>query len=364
MLTGGKRIGSGVYGCVYMPPLECTPGTITTIPKNEKRAGVKQVDKLLSIKNAATEFALSKRIHKIPLWETYFVVPDTMCIPAPLSQQKDKDINACEVVTNKELSNLRILRMNFGGESLDTYKINVNQFNFSNFVKSALEAVSLLLLNSICHMDLHSGNVLLDANQTAHLIDWNLAIDVLNEKDLEGRLYHTYTLKLTQESPDYLLMNAKYKKMTQESPEIPADDKLIQDMLEQKPILKKQRAVLGISKDEQEQGIRSFMHKSKSYQTGDLEGWFKAFWQMNDSWAIASMIVGLIARLSLWPEYRFPAEFNGPNSIGYKVLRKMCRTDPFERYDAIQGLAELYPENEIIRSYAGSWLASASASSS
>ena len=43
MLTGGKRIGSGVYGCVYMPPLECKPGTITTIPKNEKRAGVKQV---------------------------------------------------------------------------------------------------------------------------------------------------------------------------------------------------------------------------------------------------------------------------------------------------------------------------------
>ena len=62
--------------------------------------------------------------------------------------------------------------------------------------------------------------------------------------------------------------------------------------------------------------------------------------------------------------YRFPAEFNGPNSIGYKVLRKMCRTDPFERYDAIQGLAELYPENKIIRTYAGAWLASASASSS
>jgi hypothetical protein len=358
MLTGGDILGSGVYGCVYMPPLDCKPGTEQSIPKNEKHGGIKQVDKLLSIKNAKTEFALSKRIHQIPDWETYFVVPDTMCEPAPVSQQKDKDIGKCEVVTGDDLSNLRILRMNFGGEALDSYKIDVKQFNFRNFATTALEAVTLLILNQISHMDLHSGNVLLDKHQSAHLIDWNLSIDVLNETRLEERLYHNYSLKLTQESPDYLVVNAKYRKVTQQDSKIPSEDTLIQDMVEQKPILKRQRAVLGITKDEQARGIRDFMRGSRAYQTGDLPAWYKAHWQMNDSWAIASMIVGVIARLSLWPEYQFPSEFNGPRSAGYRVLRKMCRTNPFERYDAVQGLAELYPENPIIRMYAGSWLAS------
>jgi len=356
MLTGGRLLGSGVYGCVWIPPLECEPGTAVTIPQNGNGPDMKKVDKLLSIKDATTEFKIAQRVHAIPDWESHFVVADTLCTPQPVSQQKEKEMNTCEIVTGDSLSHLRILRMNFAGDALDTYEINIKQFNFSKFVTSALEAVSLLLLHSICHMDLHSGNALLDKDQQVRLIDWNLAIDVLNEKALEDRLYHSYTLKLTQESPDYLLVNARFKKINLESSGIPNESKLVQDMIEQKPILKKQRAVLGITKDEQEKGVKDFIKNSKAYLDGDLSAWFKAYWRMNDSWAIGSMIVGVIARLSLWPEYEFPVEFNGRSSVGYQVLKKLCRTNPLERYDAIQALAELYPNNEVIEKHAGAWL--------
>jgi hypothetical protein len=356
MLTGGRLLGTGVYGCVYVPPLDCAPGTSVSIPRNEKEGSSKKVDKLLSAEDADTEFTLAKRIQKIPLWDHYFVVADTLCTPALV--QKEKNLDSCETIKGDDITHFRILRMNFGGEAVDNYQINVHKFNFRNFVTSGLEAVSLLLLNSICHMDLHSGNALLDREQRIKFVDWNLAIDVNKEPDPKERLFHSYTLKLTQESPDYLLMNAKYKRQLNGDAKIPQEPKLVLDMLDQKPILKKQRAILGFTHETQLQGILDFISGSKAYQAGDYNAWFKSHWRMNDSWAIASMIVGMISKLSLWPEYKFPPEFTGSDSLGYQVLRKMCNPNPFKRHDAIQGLAELYPENAIITTYAGAWLKS------
>ena len=206
-------------------------------------------------------------------------------------------------------------------------------------------------------MDLHSGNALLDGDQHARIIDWNLAIDVQNESHIEDRLYHTFTLKLTQESPDYLLINAQYRKLMIEDASIPNESRIISDMLEKKPVLAKHRTILGITKDEQREGIMGYVRNSKSYRDGDMAAWFKAYWRMNDAWAVGSMITGVIARLSLWPEYEFPPEFNGRKSLGYQVLKKLCKTNPIERIDAVQALAELYPNNEIIRTRAGAWLA-------
>jgi len=150
-----------------------------------------------------------------------------------------------------------------------------------------------------------------------------------------------------------------YKKGFNGDSRIPEESKLVLAMLDQKPILKKQRAVLGFTHETQLKGIFDFINGSKAYQAGDYNAWFKSHWRMNDSWAIASMIVSMIFKLSLWPDYKFPPEFTGSDSLGYRVLRKMCQPNPFERYDAIQGLAELYPENTIITTYAGAWLKSA-----
>jgi serine/threonine protein kinase len=358
MLTGGRLLGTGVYGCVYVPPLECAPKTSISIPRNEKEGFAKKVDKLLSKKDADTEFKLAQRIQKIPLWDHYFVVADTLCKPALV--QKEKDLDSCEAIKSDDITHLRILRMNYGGEAVDTYSINIHRFNFRNFVTSGLEAVTLLLLNYICHMDLHSGNALLNKIQQLKFVDWNLSINVITELNPKDRLFHSYTLKLTQESPDYLLMNAKYKKRLNDDSKIPEESKLVLDMLDQKPILKKQRSVLGFTHESQLKGIMDFIRGSKAYQTGDYNAWFKSHWRMNDSWAIASMIVSMISKLSLWPDYKFPPEFTGSDSLGYQVLRKMCDPNPFKRYDAVQGLAELYPDNAIIRTYAGAWLKSVS----
>ena len=38
------------------------------------------------------------------------------------------------------------------------------------------------------------------------------------------------------------------------------------------------------------------------------------------------------------------------------VLRKLCETNPAKRYDAVQALNELDPENAIIKNYAQPWL--------
>jgi hypothetical protein len=39
-----------------------------------------------------------------------------------------------------------------------------------------------------------------------------------------------------------------------------------------------------------------------------------------------------------------------------KMLRKLCAPNPLHRYDAVQALAELDPQNAIIKEYGQAWL--------
>ena len=354
--TGGKLLQQGTYGCIYIPQLKCK-GDVQTLPKNDSVSHDIKIDKIMQTKHANIEFAVARRIQALPDWKRYYIVPDVLCEPEPREQQVNANIDNCAVVDKADWKDLRILRMNYGGKTLEEYRINIQQFDFMRIVKNLLEAVALLTLNGICHMDLHDGNILVQdtGDSLVHLIDFNLAIDTKNEADYEKRLFHSYQPRLSQQPPDYTLVNAKARVMDGDT-EVPSSNKLIEELIERKTAFRKERSVLGLDKRTQERGLSEFLQKSRVLKAGDLSGWFKMYWRTIDSWAVGVLITDLITRLSLWPEYKLPAPFASPRGIGMRMLRKLCEPNPLNRYDAVQALAMLDPNNPIIERYGKAWL--------
>jgi serine/threonine protein kinase len=339
MLSGGKLIDEGLYGCVFSPPLTCkdTPKQITHTSNNLNYS------KIIITKYAEREFAIAKTISKIPLWKNYFIVSESICTPATL--QKDKDFDKCTAIEDEKISNFKILKMPYGGQPLNVYRFNVKTLDFMTFVKHIIEAGALLNLFGIVHRDIHHGNILVDDNDVPRIIDFNLSIFV--EKELtSSTLKHQYSYNTSQEPPDSTLVNAiqlGYK-----------PDNIIYSLIYKKFIIKKIISILGISQQSMHNSLQSFYNKSIDVRNGDDVSWFKHYWRTIDSWAIGVNIIDFISKLMLWPE--FSSTYRKDKNKLLPVLKRLCAVSPLERIDCVQALNYLDPTNFIIRKYAKSWL--------
>jgi hypothetical protein len=347
--SGGRLFAKGAYGCIYHAPLLCKGSTYAALEKNTEIRMGSSLTKLLSAADAKVEFDIAQRIQKIPLWKQYFLVAEGLCEPAPRSIQTNTEIADCPLVQSnpKDFGKLRLLKLSYGGVPLEQYRMNFKKFAFFDFAKHLLEGLALLTLHGLTHLDLHRGNILVDSANIPRIIDFNLSIDKEDTHDLVNRLKHSYQLNLTQESPDFLLVNAVH---------IGKDgNAVIRDMLENKDMLKAIRKVLGTSETEQRSQITEFYKDSPAAQKGDLEGWFTSYWSYNDSWAGACILVKLISNLSLWASFE-KGEFALTKERLFAALRRMTHMSPMKRFDSIQALAFLDPDNYIIRTYATEWL--------
>jgi serine/threonine protein kinase len=341
MLSGGRLFDEGVYGCIFTPPLECENKTKNPYEESSRTT----LSKLILAPSANHEWAVMKKIQKIPLWKNYFVVSESSpCVPAPI--QKDKDLNECQVLDNNKLSNFRILNMPYAGTPLTTYRINIKTFDFMTFITHFIEAGALLNLFGIVHRDIHQGNVLVDSEQVPRIIDYNLSI-LVNQPVTIDKLKHKYDYNLGQEPPDSTIVNAIHTGYNYQ--------KVINSIIYKKSIMKKIRNTLGITENEQAVALEAFYFKSKSLKIGDEVAWFNNYWTKIDSWAIGVNIVDLITKLSLWPE--FSITFRKISSKLLPILRKMCEVDPIKRIDCVQALNALAPNSFIIRKYSKQWLA-------
>jgi serine/threonine protein kinase len=337
MLSGGKLYDEGAYGCIFTPALEC---------KNKQLDEDKDalaLSKIIYKSAAEAEYNISKVIHQIPLWKNYFVVSESICEPAPV--QKDKELSKCEALQGEKLSDFRILSMPYGGIPLNLYRFNLKTFDFMPFVIHLVEAGALLNLFGVVSRDIHQGNILVDTNDVPRIIDFNLAIQV-QSNITDRKLKHTYNYITGQEPPDSTLVNAI---MTGYNGE-----KVIESIIQKKPILRKIRTMLGISEYEMMESLEKFYYQSKSVKNGESAKWFQVYWRTIDSWAIGVNIIDLISKLSLWPEFSGILKQVKPKL--FPVLKKLCEVSPLKRIDCVQALNYLYPNSFIIRKYGKAWL--------
>ena len=339
MQVGGRLYDQGMYGCVFTDRLKC---------KNGQGVGQRQdttkrpLTKISDTKDAEQEYRISEAIRNIPQWGQYFAVAEAMCEPAPISKQVDKDIAKCDLLEGHEMSDFRILSMTHRGTPLHRYAFPLRAgFDFGRFAQHLVEAGAMMALFGIIHRDLHRGNILMDTHMVPRIIDFNLSLRSTAVKRVED-VQHGHSLTITQEPPDSVLVNAVsqgYKA-----------SKVIASMIEKKPTLRIVSNVLGIRMETMEEEIQRFYAESKSAQTGDLVGWFQAYWRVLDSWAIGVALVETIQKLSVWPEFVWD------KARWLPVLRKMCAVHPLKRMDCVEALHLLAPGHIILRKYGTAWL--------
>ena len=222
--TGGKAIGSGGFGCVFLPPVKCKK-------RNKKLESDKYVSKLMTKKHANAEYNTIKKIEKtlreIPNYQRYFLIVDVhKCKPGPLSSQdlikfdkkckplsKHKDITSKNV--NDNLQELEELILPDGGVTLDTYYQHMiseeNLIYINNQIIDLLRN-GVLPMNKLhmYHADLKETNILYNVNTyRLSIIDWGLAF-----KYTRGKLPSLICNKPFQYNLPFsiILFNSKFDK--------------------------------------------------------------------------------------------------------------------------------------------------------
>ena len=181
---GGKIIGYGGYGCVFVPALKC---------KNKKSRSKSKVSKLMKIKNAESEYSeilgLRKLLKKIPNYNKYFIVDDIeSCEPAELTKkdlinfdEKCKPllrIGITKADINKNLDKLYILNIPNGGITVENFIIKkslpIQDVN-SSLIELLVNAILPMNKMGIYHNDVKESNILVNSKKECRLIDWGIS---------------------------------------------------------------------------------------------------------------------------------------------------------------------------------------------
>lgn len=344
--SGGKMIGDGVYGCVFMPKMKCKAGTTETV-KGVTSDSTHYVSKIIDPQSALIEFRLSKTISQIPLWKNYFVISESMCTPA--SQQSEPDIGKCEALEDEPITSFKMLSMPYRGDSLHLHRFPSSSFDFMRFAKHLIEAGALMALFQVVHRDLHQGNILVDAQHVPRVIDFNLSFHA-QQKVTASALAHRFDPIIAHEPPDSALINAiERHTMYRKDP-----DRVIRAIIEQKTTLKRIRALFGGSFETMYMDLQDFYRVSKSAKTGDTAMWFRMYWSKIDSWAIGVIIVDMIIQFMNMRD--FSSQYSKIKPILLPIIKDMCQINPIKRIDCVQALHRIDPNHFIIRKYGTEWL--------
>ncbi len=195
-MLGGKVIGSGGFGCIFDPSLQCEDEPDNTLPNKNN------ISKLMISKYATDEYNTIQKFNSIlksiPNYSDYFLINDfKLCKPKKLTTQELKGYNKkCKALKkkgitsrniNKSLNKIMTMNMPNGGIDVEQFveEYFVNDFTISNMIKLNNCLIQLLTngiipMNklNVYHCDIKDANVLIkmeDMGVKTRLIDWGLS---------------------------------------------------------------------------------------------------------------------------------------------------------------------------------------------
>lgn len=211
LLTGGKLIGQGTYGCVYYPGISCS---------GKKSKDKEYVTKIMAYNsNLKKEIYISQLIRKIKNYKQYFVPISKSC-PIKLERIDEKNISfeKCDVIQNKYDSDFILTYLRYvNGKDLHDLVNDVSQYSdnmdkkiFDSIVKKflyyysyLLNSINVLVLNDIIHMDLKKDNIMTTISSRKAsiplIIDFGLSINMKKIKNIldndDGTKYYNYLME-------------------------------------------------------------------------------------------------------------------------------------------------------------------------
>jgi serine/threonine protein kinase len=172
-MRGGKVLGEGNYGCIVSPHYPCKKD-------KDKGSSNNKVSKLAEL-DRVFDPQIYYKLAKIPNYEKYFIFPHRSCeINTNMIRSDDK--KGCKGVKmskrNKTIHNSIMKKGDY-----DLGKIPKTGANeVANYLSKLLKGIKVLINNSIIHLDIKAGNIIIHEND-AYLIDFD---DIFNITDWNG----------------------------------------------------------------------------------------------------------------------------------------------------------------------------------
>ncbi len=332
--TGGKRVGSGLYGCVFDPPLVCKQ----TNPTGQRHV----VGKVTGPEEAKVEYSISQTLSTVPNASEYFVLIEEVCTPKPRTQQTEPDLSKCDVAKGKGYDSLVQLIMPFAGRTLASIPKQARNIDYLAFGQHLLEAGTLLLVKGIVHYDIHVQNIVLKDTKTPKLLDFGVSfrpgqVNILNYR----HVLREFNPAITQEPPEISVVNGRESKLS--------ESVVLATISQKKDILNTLAVFTGTSVQDQMQRLRRFLASSWSYQDQSYIGFFKLYWSKIDAWAIGTILTSVFQELLLDPEFENSLKIQERYSMILKILGGLCDTDPGFRLDCAEALSLWAPQSEVLK---------------
>jgi hypothetical protein len=351
-MRGGTVIGQGTYGCAVVPPLLCK-GSVRQDRKEGSNAkdSKKTVGKLTLMMDAETELSISKILRGEKLWKNYFILPELNSCQ-PVEATRAENWGSCGITSQYKPNQLRQLVSEFGGKSfssLGATNLRPGIFDFFFFMRHTLEATALLTLNGVVHYDLHRSNILIDNLGVPRLLDFGMAFDAKNITDqvLNDR-WKQYDPKYDSEPPEITVITGIRKGMNLEA--------AIRDCVYGKPVFKTYELIFGVPRTELVAKLHRFLKNSRSFEKRDWVTFFQTYWPGLDSFALGAALLHILQTQLTWPSFVQSENWQKNENKINKVLQHMVAIDPSERFDCVEALNLLDPENVVLKNNA-SWLA-------
>jgi serine/threonine protein kinase len=348
---GGSKLGEGLYGCVFSPPLKCKFRT--------KKPGANSVGKLTELEEATTELMITKALENIQDAKDYFILIESVCEPAPIKDQDEPEIDDCKLLKSVdiEFSKLRQLTMRLGGQALTYTPWTTKDIDYYPLGQHLLEAGTLMLIAGIVHSDLHTSNILLDNPSKPKIIDFG--IGWRPEAIVLGNMYEdvlrAFNTSISQESPELAVINGII------------EGRKIGEILEQLQRNKVIVAQVGVlfekSPSEMWAEFKFFLDHSRTYQDRSetaLFNFFKIYWSKFDAWSIGIILFGLFAKLIHDPAFEKSLDYQTHGAKFVECIKGLCSLDPGLRMDCAEALQIWAPQSPVLeRPEVKAWLAEA-----
>jgi serine/threonine protein kinase len=200
IITGGKYIAQGTYGCVFKPQLPCNGNP-------EIKEGY--VSKLIAAFDESEEMKGKTLFGDIDSEMKYFLYPEKSCIPgdAPpenVANCKVKNTNNTKLGENYSTDKRRLIQMEDGGDDLFNLKLSASDYNpFFTSLLNLIEGLELAHKNNITHNDIRAENILSKKNEdgsfTTRFIDFGFSCKTDRFKELP--LYFVFLNKIRKYVP-------------------------------------------------------------------------------------------------------------------------------------------------------------------
>jgi len=338
MLEGGRLLGQGRYGCTFdtVPACRGRARTVRNGRYIKDRAQTRRVAKVLAADDPSVpvEIAISKQLRSLPNYKDYFVLVDESCEGDDITG--DPDWMDCRLFApeRRRIATFVQLRMINGGTKLSDYVRNINATLeiWLDIQIHVFEGIRLLHKRHWVHGDLHMGNILVDDQGVARIVDFGLSynLDRLKEKNL---ISLSFLPKFDNYPPEMDLLAGIVNKMEkQQAIEIIYTEKGILRTIEE--IFPSRYSVI--------EDMANFAQRFEIEGPADTKRFIQSFGRATDIWTMGYNLLNIYLIMISTPVVIQSDFYRRHHREQMDLLKGLLYVDPRRRLTAEEALTQLY----------------------